>query len=75
MEQILELQTTTKVTYDMHINKEFDRLRSESQQQLEVIKQHHQEVLDRETRVLREAKNEASRQVEELRKQLTQVNH
>lgn len=73
MEQILELQTTTKVSYDLHINSEFERLRTESQQQLELIKQHHREVLERETRVLREAKDEACRQAEELRKQLAQV--
>jgi hypothetical protein len=73
MEQILELQTMTKVSYDLHINSEFERLRAESQQQLELIKQHHREVLERETRVLRETKDEACRQAEELRQQLTQV--
>lgn len=73
MEQILELQTTTKITYDMHINSEFERLRAQSQQQLEIIKQHHQEILERETRVLREAKDDACRELTEVRKQLREV--
>ena len=71
--QILQNQTTARTAYEMQFNSEIERLRVESQQQLELIKQAHREVLDRETRLLRETKDEACKQLAEARKQLLQV--
>lgn len=66
-DQILTLQLTARSGFDERMEKEVARLREESQREVEAMKATSKDIIDRENRVLREARASMESELQQLR--------
>lgn len=66
-DQLLTLQLTARSGFDERMDKEVQRLREESMREMAAMKETSKDILDRENRVLREAKTSLDNECNQLR--------
>eukprot|EP01032_Pedospumella_encystans_P010921 gene10921-12742_t len=66
-DQLLSLQLTARTGFDERMDKEIQRLRDDNAREMEALKLTSREILDRENRVLREAKTSTENELNQLR--------
>ena len=66
-DQLLTLQLTARSGFDERMDKEIQRLREESSREVEAMKASSKDIIDRENRVLREARTSLESECNQLR--------
>lgn len=70
-DQLLTAQLQSRAGFDERLEKELQRLREDGQRELDLLRQSHKELMERENVVLKDAKTVAEAAAEALRAQLT----